>query len=400
MPDDVGDHSSFDHTGSGPLKPLDVSVQVDAPQELTHSSFALAGLFDLAHLGLVREVTVNPFRGLHRGELVVTTAEQIEQPGYRAKGTTFFRVKSDRLTVRCAIDFRDSARIFALDALRDCDVFFKRSFEPDVVDSLSSELQSTAEPLGLCLGAESQYARHSLARWAGYWGAAIKDSIRPDRELLTRAKRHWILNVAHWRATRTHPSTDYLRSLGSESYRRPTGHTVFFQTRSFNRTDDADANEIHQQRAELIRTLRSEFGSSFVGGFIPDDLVRERYADCISNIASDKASYYGAMRDAGVVIYTRGLADSAAFKLSEYFAHGKCVVGEPVRASLPNELHEGVEWVTFESSQDCVERCRSLLTDPERRTRLGGNARTYYEQWIDPMVSMHRVLSRAIELTR
>ena len=379
------------------LEPLDAVIRVDAPQELTHSSFALAGLFDLEHAGLVRRVDINPFRSMHRGELTLKRSGQLEQPEYRAKSTTFFTVQRGNHSIQCAIDFRDSARIFALEALTDCDLFFKRSFEPELVDSITSRIHGHVEPFGLCLGAESPHSRHRTARWLGYWGAATKDSLRPDRELLARAQRHWNLNLAHWRATRSHPSSEYLRALGPETTSRTEPGTVFFQTRSFNRTDDSDANEIHEQRAQLIRALRTEFGPSFIGGFISDDLVRERYPDCVTNVPSDKASYFRAMHDASVAVYTRGLANSAAFKLSEYFAHGKCVVGEPLRTTLPKHLEDGIEWRTFTSLDECVETCRTLLADPERRASLSGNGRRYYERWIDPMVSMHRVVRRAVE---
>lgn len=378
------------------LEPLDVIVTVDAPQELNHSSFVLAGLFDLLDRRLLRRVRIDATRAFHRGEVHVGPGGLVVQPGYRSKKTTFFTIRSEGRLVRAAIDFRDSAWIFPADALEGCDVLFKRSYEPPAIDLVRPHARCRIEPAGLSFGAASPHGRGNVAAWLGYWMASARDGIRPDRDLLRRARRHFREDLEHWRATRGQPLSDHLRSLTGAVEANCGSQTVFFQTRSFDRIDDEDANEVHEQRATLIRLLRSEFGPSFVGGFIADDLVRDRYPDCLSTVNPDKSSYYGAMASAGVAIYTRGLVDSAAWKLPEYLAHGKCILGEPVRAVLPQPLVDQVDWEIFETPEECVERCHRLLLDDAARVRLGSSARAYYERWVDPMVAMHRIVTTAL----
>jgi hypothetical protein len=382
------------------LAPLGVAVVVDAPQELNHSSFALSGLADLLDLGLVDSVKVRAWNGLHRGEIDVHGDVVRRSPGRRAAKTTFFTVETADRSIRVGLDFRDAATIFPIDGLERCDVLFKRSYEPQVVAVAAATGDARIEPAGLSFAVRSDRGLAPAARRAGFWWSQARDAVRVDREVARRVVRCARSGRDHERLARRQASTASLRTPRCTETTSSGSPTILFQTRSFDRTDDQDANEIHEQRAGLIRALRAEFGPAFVGGFLPDDLVRRRWPDCVTSLPADKASYYGAMRDAAVSVYTRGLAGSAAWKLPEYLAHGCTIVGEPVAATLPEPLVDGRHWRTFRSPDELVERCVELLGDPEQRDALALAARHYYEAWVDPPVAMHRLLARAVEVTR
>jgi hypothetical protein len=373
---------------------LDVEVDVEAPQELNHSSYALAGLYDLEHAGLIRRVRVVSSLDLHRGEIHVGLDGQFRRTTLRANKTTFITLRRSGRRVRLAVDFRDAASIFPEDGLQNADVLFKRSFDDHAVEIVAARYGINIEPAGVCVPARSPYGRDEMRLKANLLATSMLNGTRIDRSVISRWLTAWESAHRHISLARTVPLTSQLKPAPADIQRT----SIFFQTRTFNRTDDVDANEIHEDRAALIRGLRGEFGPQFVGGFIPDDLSAKRYSDCLSTVAADKPSYYSAMNQAAIVIYTRGLARSAAWKLAEYMAHGKCIVGEEVTGRFAAPLRDNDTLIMFRSVDECIRKCHELLANPQRRIALEVSARRYYEMWVDPAAGMHRLLSCSVRL--
>ncbi len=375
--------------------PLDVIVEIEAPQELNNSSYVLAGLFDLEHAGIVREVRLMPSLNLHCGEIHVGPAGEIRRSEFRAYHTTFFTVRTNRRRVRVALDFRDATFVFPEDGLLHADVLFKRSFDDAMVHAIRQRYSVPIQPAGLFLVARSQYEREEMFLVINCFATTMRNGTCFDRSLLPRWAREFRKARDHVSLFLTqHPLTSQLSRSRADASRR----TVFFQTRTFNRTDDADINEVHASRAALIRALRSEFGDQFLGGFVPDQLSRSQYSDCLSSVPADKATYLAAMRSAAVVVYSRGLLDSAALKLAEYLALGKCIVAERVAGRLPVPVRDGHTIAEFRTVEECVAKCRHLLNAPLERARMEDAARAYYDDSVDPAAGMYRMLDTALRI--
>ena len=376
-----------------PLRILEVEVDVESPQELNNSSYVLAGLFDLEQAGLVSGVRLTPSLDLHRGEIHVTPAGAINRSAVRAYKTTFLTVHAGLRTVRLAVDFRDAGFVFPEDGLQKADLLLKRTFDDECVSIVSRSFSTRIEPTGLVLRARSSFDRDWRLLAANYALVSMLSATKFDRALVGRWRKAWSsIRQDLKQAQEGNQPTSMLRPSSSDSVRP----FIFFQTRTFNRTDDPDANEIHADRAVLIRALRSEFGSQFVGGFVPDSLSTRLYPDCISPVPTDKSSYYAEMNRAAICIYTRGLVNSAALKLSEYLAFGKCIVAEEVKGRLAAPLSNGDTLVHFRSVEECVATCHDLLARPEVRVAMESSARRYYELWVEPSAGMHRMLSTAL----
>jgi hypothetical protein len=181
-----------------------------------------------------------------------------------------------------------------------------------------------------------------------------------------------------------------------ESYKETTtfsNNDVLFQTRCFPYEDHQDVLEIHQQRARIIQNLRKEFGQNFKGGIIPSPLALQNYPAVISDIPSDPTSYLNAVKQSRFVIYTRGLANSPAWKLAEYLSQGKVIIGERVTAELPIPLTHRKEVLFFDRESEIPALIREVQQNEALATALSQNARNYFEQYVHPKQNMKRILT-------
>jgi hypothetical protein len=89
-----------------------------------------------------------------------------------------------------------------------------------------------------------------------------------------------------------------------------------------------------------------------------------------------RASYLEMMKRARIGVYTRGIHHSIAFKMAAYLAAGLCIVSEPIRYRLPNELIAGLHYLPFGTAKKCIGQCKLEDTD----------------LWVTIRVAIHRFL--------
>ena len=373
------------------LDPLDVQVTLEAPQELNHSSFALAGVFDLLDAGLLGEVRVRPSVDLHRGEVHVDADGVVSVSPFRAYKSVFVTITSHR-AVRAVIDFRDSAAIFPVAGVQAADVLFKRAYWEPCVAPVVAAYGTSIEPAGLSLAATSPADRARMARAAGFWATTVRQNTHLDREAIRRLVRGFRAALAHQRAASAHPPTSRFRARPHPADSR----RVFYQKRTFERDDDADAVAVNDQRAAFVRALRGEFGPAFCGGLLPTEYNRRRYPDCLLRGSTETDRYRDRMARAGVVVSTRGLAGSSPWSLAEYLGLGRCIVSEELRDALPAPPGGAIS--TFSTVGGCVAECQRLVADDRARASAAEDAHAYYRRWVDPAVAMHRMITHVIGL--
>src|SRR5690606_9220371 len=148
------------------------------------------------------------------------------------------------------------------------------------------------------------------------------------------------------------------------------------QTRCFHHENDEDEKQIHQQRYHLIKLLREHFPDNFLGGFVPSKIAIEKYNDALTNVPTAPEEYLDAMKKTKIVIYTRGLANSPAWKMAEYLSQGKVIIAEALTAELPVPLTEGKELLYFQNDTELIEKIKQVLADNELADHLSKNART------------------------
>ena len=178
--------------------------------------------------------------------------------------------------------------------------------------------------------------------------------------------------------------------------------SVLFQTRLFDPDPHgvlpevlASKHEVNAQRVALVRQLRRALGPRFLGG-VPDTSYARRYCpDAITPLPTERSAYLRLVHQARVVVYTKGLVDSVAFKFGEYFAASRCIVAERPRAVLAHPPVDGTDLVYFDRLDECVARCVEFCDDADRTLGLAREARRYYEARVRPRAAVLEMLERA-----
>lgn len=364
------------------------------PQELNQSSYFRTGLFELVHQKKIKCKVVldtNEKRGrisTEHGEILHSN-----HPYPKASYYKLIDSKNNR-TILFAIDAYDIAHYFPEYALRHCDFIFKRHYDEQYLSVLNPDTRKKIYPLGLSFMVRSSNEYGSTAM---FWAIMVGNLklIQRDRTMFKRGLETFRNNYRHWKNIRR---TRILEEFNGYS----TIHEPFaiFQTRCFPATEEQDVQNIHEQRADLIRVLKNKLGEQFKGGFIPDTVSQQYYPDCLTNMPTDPRGYLQLVKRASIGVYTRGLAHSPAWKLAEYLSQGKCIVAEPLTTELPAPLEHGKHLMYFQSNEECTDICEMLLNNPKKMQELSMNARAYYEKYVDPVANVERMLRLMLKSKR
>lgn len=260
----------------------------------------------------------------------------------------------------CAVDLWDSSLLYHESSLAKCDTYFKRSY---VRTDVPAAYRNKVRPFGL------NYSCRTL-------GSLL--------QVLSVYGRRW-----------TMPDTwkNYLLSAPPEAYEvLPTDAcdaVVLFQTRVWplEETDpEHNSEDINAYRVQMVRELKRAFGNRFVGGLVPNPEGLS-YPDLVTNMPTRRREYAAWSRRPAIGIYTRGIHGSNAFKVAEYLAASKCIVGQSLLHELPQALGECHS--VRETVEETVAECDALLSNP---SRLGSMRRASW-QYYQSQLHYHRRLA-------
>ena len=154
-----------------------------------------------------------------------------------------------------------------------------------------------------------------------------------------------------------------------------------------------EREKISQDRIEIIRTLRREYGDAFIGGLNDCPLSRELAPDLIvPRKLTERRRYLQAVHDSDICIGTMGLHGSIGWKTGEYVAAAKAIVHDTMRYSVPGDFREGVNYLSFRTAQECVEAVAQLVESPERIQAMKRANAAYYRQYLRPDVLVKNTL--------
>ena len=363
-------------------------VIIHTPQELNHSSYIQTGLFELEKIGLIR-VKVQLYLKKNKGALSVDKQGNITTTSRPHPKTSFYTLidRSSNKKISFATDLYDFAEHFSKAALMNCDYYFKRNFENELVVTAQKDSKAKIQKLGITFGNHSQFKHGSPKFLLGLFVTNLRLNSKWDRYFIKRLMKTYKAQQKHWQFINTS------RNIGRfESYESPIEESIMFQTRCFLHENDEDVKQIHQQRYHLIKLLRHHFPNKFMGGFVPSKVANEKYSDALTNVPSAPEKYLDAMKKAKIVIYTRGLANSPAWKMAEYLSQAKVIIAEPLTTELPAPLVEGKELLYFNTDDELIKKIEMVLKDQQLAAHLSKNARTYFETHVHPVQNVKRIL--------
>lgn len=368
------------------------TVIIFTPQELNHSSYIQTGLFELEKAGFIK-VKVKLSTAKNPGRIIVEDKGRVTNNQQPHPKTSFYVLRENKSgkAVRFATDLYDFANQFSSAALEQCDFVFKRSFEGHYVNQLQERYKSKVHEMGLAFGVHSAFHREKMLFLTGLLLGNLRVNFKIDGFLFKRLRNTFKRQLRHWRFIKT---TRQLQRF--EVYDKSMENTILFQTRCFLWEEEGDVKQIHQQRYRIIKVLRQNFPDKFKGGFVPSKLVSENYGDALSNIPSEPQLYLNALKEARIVIYTRGLASSPAWKMAEYLSQAKIIIAERLTTELPVPLRHEKEVLFFDTETEMLEQIHRVLNDKALAETLAINARLYFEKHVHPMQNVKRILDYMI----
>ncbi len=356
---------------------FEVDLLVSASHDLYHGSSALSGLVQLA---------VN-------GSIILRLRQDV---ALESRPRALIRLDVRNLRGACrkvAIDFADRSGSFSSPTLEQSDVYFKRGFVSGDIFALPLEQQKRVIPYGLNFASlhpravvtHLRIAASLLAQRLSAEGS--KDLSSTVREFVHRSRLAYGI-----------PPATAFECRASEAQSK-AGDTVLLQVRLWPpQVGCDDLESVNVGRVALVQTLKRGLGDKFVGGIITD---RFSELHCPPDLriqnTTNMRRYARVVKKVGIGVYVRGLHHSLAFKMAEYLAAGLCIVSEPLVHELPVPLREGVNYLLFRSHDECLERCRWLLSHPAEAERMRWANRDYYRRWVEPEAHMWGVLTRSFE---
>jgi hypothetical protein len=350
--------------------------------------YFMAGLIELVNEGTVRLV---PMR-----REVRKRCEAFQKRGY-----PLFSVQcSDMMSGKSKLlvfDARDQSDQWQTEALKQVDVYFKRSFFAPDREELEAQLREKIYPMN-----------PMFATWAS---GSVGWSYRLQRQFLENA-----LKQALSPATRRSGFQDLVRSVRNfsslssldEYEDTPDGEKrphVLFQTRLWDPSlEEGDwVAPCNVERIELIRALRNDLGDDFIGGLVPTPYAREHHPDLLSNLTPDskckRPEFIRLCREFLIRVNIRALFHAIPYSLGETLAANNVMVSRTVRNSCESPLVEGTHYMGFTTPDECAAICRSLLDDPDKVRSLRAQSHEYYRTAVQPKEAMRHYLSHAMGST-
>jgi Glycosyl transferases group 1 len=275
--------------------------------------------------------------------------------------------------VKFTIDLRDRSDRINARLLQWSDVYFKRSIDISSQSNPSTALHQKIQFYGINCA-----ARDSLTHL---------DSLRLLKRLVN-------FNVTQpISRTKTFLSLPSLR-LFEQSASVKLEPTILFQSRVWTASEVqlTDSEAINENRVLLIRNLRAHFGPKFIGGLLPNALALSRYPDVISDLVYRRRSYANMAKTNLIGIYSEGLSNSTAFKFMEYLAGSQCIVAEKIANQLPHGCAEGIHYLPFTNSDECIKACERLLNDHAQANKMRIANEQLYKQEVSPVARARRLV--------
>ncbi len=180
-----------------------------------------------------------------------------------------------------------------------------------------------------------------------------------------------------------------------------TRHTnrILFCTRLWNRNEThSPVDFLNDKRIQVILSLRKAFPNNIIAGVKDSSLSRKLCKDLIlPSKITRRNCYLNLVSDSSVCIATTGLHRSIGWKFGEYVASGKAIVTEPLSYLIPGDFHDGKNYLSFASTDDLIDRCDYLLSNPEKRREMEMNNIDYYIHNLRPDVLIWNTLKQALD---
>ena len=258
--------------------------------------------------------------------------------------------------------------------LEDCDFYFKRSFSAEKNQKLLRNFEGKMYPLGLYF----RVTHPGNPINEPLWKALLKN-------LMGKAStRYFVPSVFEGDPDRKEncpPKILFLTQLWND------------HEPGFSEEENRERTYINQMRIDIIRALRERYGDSFIGGLNDNALSRAWAPDLIMPAEyTERRRYLKLVHSCDICIGSMGLFESIGGKTGEYVAAANAVVNERLHYSVTGDFAEGVNYLSFETVDECLAAVQKLVNDQQLRLAMKKANAEYYRKYLRPDVLVQNTL--------
>ncbi len=177
---------------------------------------------------------------------------------------------------------------------------------------------------------------------------------------------------------------------------------ILFLTRTWRINESKQSPEyvesvsrINNMRIEIVRELR-KMGDNIICGFSKDSpYIPDKNLLC-SKYLTNRSHYLNIMKSSDICIGSTGLHNSIGWKTGEYVAAGRCIINERFNYEVPGEFKERVNYLPFETSEECIQSVLYLLKNPQRIDEIKAQNLSYYNNFLRPDVLVKNAIIQVI----
>jgi len=243
-----------------------------------------------------------------------------------------------------------------------CDYYFKRSFNKDIVKYAPKMCK--VFPLGLNYNIEPKYSINPISI------VTVKKHLK---ELIRES---------------SHKSLFY--SSDFEFPPIPNKKTkIFFLTRLWDpdkvslSSSKKERKEMNQFRINCIKRCRKEFGELFTGGLQKNEFTVQNAKELIapSNL-TNRINFIKTTKEHNICITTTGLHSSTGWKFGEYMAASRAIISEPLLYDAPGDFSCDKNYYEFNSEDELIEKIYKLLNNRDKMNEMMHNNFNYYNNYL------------------
>lgn len=265
-------------------------------------------------------------------------------------------------------------------ALKECDVYFKRSFSEEKNRRLLPDYADKMHPLGL------------------YYRVTCREN--PLNEPMWKQ----LLKPLTGRAPQRYFTPEVFEGKPDRCDGKPV--KILFLTQlwndhepDFSEADNAERTYINETRIAIIRKLQERYGDAFLGGLNDNALSRAWAPELIlPKQYTERKRYLKLVHESDICIGTMGLFESIGGKTAEYVAAARGIVNERLHYSVPGNFEEGKNYLAFETVQQCLDAVDRLVKDPELLYAMKQANAEYYRNYMKPEVLVANSLKRVDDI--
>jgi hypothetical protein len=314
--------------------------------------------------------------------------------GYKSK--EFLKVVLNN-EIKMIYDTSDGDAFFQ-DELAWCDLYFKKSYDPEQVNSLN--LSKKVLPLGFYY---TVYGPNDHLALRNSWAISNLFKQRSYKETAFQILRYDTFFSRLFKINSGRYLNDYRNYERLPRFDLEPKVVFFTKLWDPNKTHSneikMDRMQINEMRAGCVRQLKNQFQGSFLGGLEINNYTQKTYPDLVVEHAwmTKKEEYLRQLDRAVICIATSGLHGAHGRKLGEYIAGSKAIVSEKIRYLVPGDFDKGKNYLEFSTADECVEMVTQLMENKEKRNAMMRDNFTYYNNYLRPDMLVWNTLMAALK---